>query len=205
MKVLVFGASGRVGQALVQQLVAAGHEVVAAARHPEVFADQAGVTPLVLDLHEPIEQLSVPAVDAAYFVAGSRGKELLQIDAYGAVKAMALTEKVGAKRFIMLSSLFATVPEKWSAGLTNYNIAKFFADHWLMEHTQLDYTILQPGALTEAPATGQIQFNVTAGGANPIPDVAATLAALLAAPNTSGKVLTMLSGTTPIADAVAAI
>lgn len=205
MKVLVIGASGRVGQALVQALVAAGQDVIAAARHPQVFANQTGVTPLVMDLHEPLEKLPAPTAAATYFVAGSRGKDLLQIDAYGAVKAMALAEKIGSKRFVMLSSLFATVPEKWSSGLTNYNIAKFFADNWLMTHTQLDYTILQPGSLTETPATGEITLNVTDGGANAIADVAATLATLLPATNTYGKVLTMHAGNTPIATAVAAV
>ncbi|WP_153048456.1 NAD(P)H-binding protein, partial [Streptococcus suis] len=92
--------------------------------------------------------------DAVYFLAGSRGKDLLQTDAFGAVKLMQATEASQVKRFVLLSSIFATEPEKWSdpnlVNITDYNIAKFFADQWLIHNTTLDYTIVQPGNLVEA-------------------------------------------------------
>lgn len=53
-------------------------------------------------------------MDAIYFVAGSRGKDLLETDAMGAVKTMQAAEKDGIKRYIMLSSLYALQPEMWS-------------------------------------------------------------------------------------------
>lgn len=52
--------------------------------------------------------------NAVYFLAGSRGKDLLQTDAFGAVKLMQTAESIGIRRFIMLSSIFALEPEKWS-------------------------------------------------------------------------------------------
>ncbi len=52
--------------------------------------------------------------DAVYFTAGSRGKDLLQTDAFGAVKLMQATELAGIHRFVLLSSVFANRPEKWS-------------------------------------------------------------------------------------------
>ena len=204
MKIFVAGASGRVGSELVQQLVAAGHEVVAGTRHADDFGPH--TTRVNLDLHAEAAEIApiLGDAEAVYFVAGSRGKDLLQIDAYGAVKLAQAAKMRGIKRFILLSSLFATVPEKWSKDLYEYNIAKFFADNWLINDDSLDYTIVQPGNLRDEPGTGLVQFNVDAGGANPIPDVVAVLVAVLEAPNTYKHVVTMLSGQTPIAEAVKA-
>jgi len=203
MKVFVAGASGRVGRELIRQLVAAGHEVIAGTRHED---DDFGphTTRVAFDLHAEANEMAPQLGDAqaVYFVAGSRGKDLLQIDAYGAVKVAQAAKIRGINRFILLSSLFATEPDKWSKDLYEYNIAKFFADTWLINDDSLDYTIVQPGNLREEPGTGLVQLNVTAGGANPIPDVAGVLVAVLEAPNTYKHVVTMLSGNTPIADAV---
>lgn len=61
----------------------------------------------------------------------------------------------------MLSALFSLEPTKWRTvkgldGLTDYNIAKFFADNYLINDTDLDYTILQPTVMTDKPGTGKI-------------------------------------------------
>ncbi len=211
MRVFVAGASGRVGTLLTQDLVKDGNEVVAASRHPEQFAGQDHVTAVTLDLHASEEQLAedLRGSDAVYFVAGSRGKDLLQTDAFGAVKLMMAAEKVGIKRFILLSSVFADEPSKWDdpnlRNITNYNIAKFFADQWLMTRTNLDYTILQPCNLMEEPATGKVSFGVTHSTTNSIADVAAVLAAVLDKPNTFHKIIMMSNGETPIDEAVAEV
>ena len=82
-------------------------------------------------------------MDAVYFLAGSRGKDLLQTDAFGAVKLMQACEQVEVKRFVILSSIFALEPEKWAEekslqNITNYNIAKFFANNYLVTNDKLD-------------------------------------------------------------------
>lgn len=45
---------------------------------------------MAMDLRDSVENLAelVQGVDAIYFTAGSRGRDLLQIDAFGAVKLM---------------------------------------------------------------------------------------------------------------------
>ncbi|KFI58746.1 NAD(P)H-binding protein [Bifidobacterium gallicum] len=211
MRVFVAGASGRVGTLLTRDLVEQGNDVVAASRHPEQFAGQDHVTAMTLDLHAPVEQLAedLHGVDAVYFVAGSRGKDLLQTDAFGAVKLMMAVQQVGIKRFILLSSMFADEPSKWDdpnlRNITNYNIAKFFADQWLMTRTDLNYTIVQPCNLVEEPATGKVAFGVQHSTTNSIGDVAAVLAAVLDKPNTYRKIIMMSNGDIPIAEAVAQV
>lgn len=208
-KVFVAGGSGRVATDLIKDLVADGHQVIAGARHPEKIVQLAGVTPVTLDLHGDVAKIAslMAGADAVYFVAGSRGKDLLQTDAMGAVKTMQAAERAGIKRYIMLSSMYALQPEKWAdypalAAITDYNIAKFFADNYLIHNTDLNYTIVQPATLTEEPATGKVTFGEGDDTTNPIPDVAQVLATVLANDNTIGKVIMMRSGDTPIDTAV---
>lgn len=195
MKIFVVGATGRVASELVKDLVAKGHQVTA----------------VKLDLHASKEELAtlIGQQDAIYFTAGSRGKDLLQTDAFGAVKTMQAAELNGIKRYIMLSSLHALEPEFWYedglAQIMDYNIAKFFADHYLVHNTDLDYTILQPTALTEESGTGKITVGATKVSKNPIPDVALTLAEILEHDNTRKKVIMMSSGDTPIEQALASV
>lgn len=153
--------------------------MICGSRHPESIPSVENCQPVALDLHESVEKLQVllTGCDAVYFLAGSRGKDLLQTDAFGAVKLMQAAEMAGVQRFIMLSSLYALEPEKWAESpslqkITNYNIAKFFADHYLVHSTSLCYTIVQPSVLKETPYTGKIELNPAQDGENPIPDVA---------------------------------
>lgn len=204
MNIFIIGANGRVAQELTKRLVTAGHTVYAGVRDLAKVQKSQQVKPVPFNLQDAVEDLDekLKGMDAVYFLAGSRGKDPLQTDAFGAVKSMQAAEQVGVKRYILLSSLFAIQPEKWNQPglnqLTNYNIAKFFADNHLINQTKLDYTIVQPGGLAEEAGTGLVDFAPEKVGRNPIPDVAEVLEKLLQYPNTKNKVIQMLSGTEPI-------
>ncbi|GGE37513.1 SDR family oxidoreductase [Streptococcus himalayensis] len=209
MRVFVAGATGRVAEQLIKQLIERGHTVRAGARKTDKVIQLVGVEPVEMDLHSTPEELAsiIQGSDVVYFTAGSRGKDLLQTDAFGAVKLMQAAEMTGVSRFIMLSSIFATEPEKWLdphlAKITDYNIAKFFSDQWLMNQTRLDYTIVQPGNLVEATSgSGKIAVGVSHSQPNSIPNVAQVLAEVLAFPNTVGKIIQMSDGETPIREAL---
>lgn len=208
MKIFVAGATGRVAEQLIQQL-AEKHFVYAGARKPENVIKHQNVTAVPFDLHDDLPVLTerIKGMDAVYFTAGSRGQDLLQVDAFGAVKLAQAAEQAGIKRFILLSSIFALEPDKWHLPgldkLTNYNIAKFFADNYVVHQTDLDYTIIQPTGLTEEAASGKIALNPAKPGTNSIADVAHVLAAVLERPNTYGKVIKMSAGDEVIETALA--
>lgn len=208
-KVFVFGGSGRVATDLIKDLVVEGYDVVAAARHPERIVKMDHVTAEKLDLHASVAEIAkqIEGSDIIYFTAGSRGQDLIQTDAMGAIKTMLAAEKVGIKRYIMLSSMLSLDIDKWHSipSLEDYLAAKFFADKFLMDSTDLEYTILQPTNLTEVPATGKIALNNSASKENPIPDVAQTLADILKFPATKYKVIEMTGGDTPIDQALESI
>lgn len=211
MKIFVVG-TGRVAKCVIDKLTEKGHTIVCGSRHPESIAERSNCKPVLFDLHAEKNEIAetIKGFDAVYFLAGSRGKDLLQTDAFGAVKLMQACEMVGIKRFILLSSIFALEPEKWAQekslqNITNYNIAKFFADNYLVSCTDLDYTIVQPSVLKEEDGTGMIELNPEHDGSNHIPDVAEVLVSVLERKNTFKKVIKMRSGETPISSALANI
>lgn len=205
-KIFVAGGSGRVATELIKDLVGDGNDVVAAARHPENIIELEGVTADKLDLHTTIGNIAkqMEGCDVVYFTAGSRGKDLIQTDAAGAIKTMLAAEKVGIKRYVMLSSMLSLDIDKWSTipGLEDYLAAKFFADNYLMNSTNLEYTIVQPTTLTETPATGKISLNNSDSKENSIADVARVLADVIEYDNTIDKVIEMTGGNTPIDEAL---
>lgn len=208
MKVLVIGASGRVGQKLTSKLLEADHQVVGTTRKDNTLFEANNYSQIALDLEKSAKDISkeIPSgIEAVYFVSGSRGKDLLNVDLHGAIKSMQAAEMAGIKRYVMLSTIYSLQPTAWdtSADLYDYMIAKHYADQWLIKNTDLAYTILQPGALTENEGTGEVELKVQEHGENPIEDVAEVLFGLLGLKSSFKEVISMRSGETPIKNALA--
>ena len=210
MKILVIGASGRVGTDLVKQLLADNHQVIGTTRQEERLFNDDNYSQLDLDItanKDTIQKQIDQDIDAVYFVAGSGGKDVLEVDLHGAVKTMQAAEDKGIKRYIMLSTVFSLDTSKWYSSaienLKEYYICKHYADQWLIHNSSLDYTIVQAGALKERAATGKITINDDNSGENSIEDVATTLAAVLNPDNSINTVFSMHNGETNIAEAIA--
>lgn len=209
MKVLVIGSTGRVGGLLVKKLIDQKYHVVTGSRHETTEFKDKNVSHVKIDLTASLKTITkaIPKdIDAIYFVSGSGGKNLLQVDLHGAIKTMQAAENAGINRYLMLSSVFALDPRRWNEeflkDLTDYNIAKHYADNWLIKNTKLDYTILQPGVLEEKEGSGRIEVNVEKPGSNAIENVVDTLIESLKQDSTIGKVITMHDGDIPIIKAL---
>ncbi len=212
MKILVIGASGRVGSRLVKKLLADNHQVIGTTRQKESLFSDDNYTQLDLDImadKDNIQNQLANDIEVVYFVAGSGGNAVLEVDLHGAVKTMQAVQDKGIKRYIMLSTVFSLDTSKWDnegiKDLKGYYIGKHYADQWLVNDSTLDYTIVQAGALKEQAATGKIAVNADNAGENAIDDVAAALVAVLNAANTSKKVFSMQNGETVIAEAIASL
>ncbi|NBB79121.1 MAG: NAD(P)H-binding protein [Verrucomicrobia bacterium] len=206
MKIIVFGATGKIGSLLVPELIEAGHGVVAYVRSAEKGASlkRCGADLHVADLEAPIDLGALAGVDACIFTAGSgsaTGKDkTLTIDLWGAIKTVRACEQAGVRRYIMVSALKASDPDRGAEGIRPYLVAKHAADALLMA-SSLDYTILRPGRLTDEPGSGQVAAGPSLenyDGAISRANVARALQVCLEMPGTIGKTYELLDGPTSI-------
>jgi uncharacterized protein YbjT (DUF2867 family) len=213
MKVLVAGAHGNTARRLVRMLVANGHEVRGLVRKeeqlPDVEADGAEAALVDLETEEVDGAVgeAVAGCDAVVFAAGAGAgsgdarKETM--DYGGAAKLVEAAEKNGVGRYLMLSSMGADHPEGRDEAMRPYLRAKGQADEKLRE-SGLDWTIIRPGRLTDEGGTGRIDAagSLVRYGEIPRDDVAAAFAVALELPNTVGKTFEILSGETPVREAL---
>ncbi|MCX8644830.1 NAD(P)H-binding protein [Bifidobacterium sp. B4081] len=85
--------------------------------------------------------------------------------------------------------------------LGDYYAAKNMADQHLI-HSGLDYTLIEPGSLTEDEGTGHIEFSHSGSGKMPIHDVARCLVDCIDTRQSIGHACNILCGDTPIREAL---
>lgn len=202
MKVLVIGANGNTASRVVQRLKGSPHQPIAMIRNPaqrEKFDDM-GVPTVLADLEYPINH-AVKGCDAVIFAAGSGGHtgkdKTVLVDHIGAIRAMVAAQVHGARRFIMLSALNADVNSR--STIAHYHKAKGHADVHLQQ-SDLDYTIICPGGLTDEPGTGKVSVSseLHGNGQTSRDNLAAALVKCLDLENTIGKCFSLLEGETPL-------
>lgn len=216
MQVLVIGANGKVARHFAdfakKDSTIEEKAMIRKAEQASYFEER-GIETVHLDLvkdsvNDLAEEMS--DVDAVIFSAGSGGsgpEDTIRIDLDGAIKAMTAAEKAEVKRFVMVST-FRTGREEMSKenDLQIYTIAKNYADEWLRNRTDLDWTIVHPGILVNADGTNQIKVGM-GQEINEIPrqDVAETLISVLQKDNTIKKEFEVLAGDTPVEEAISSL
>ncbi len=212
-RIVVIGGHGRTGILVVEQLAARGDSVVATIRNPKQMADivKLGAEPVVLDLDKstgPDFQKVFRGADAIIFAAGSGTGESSALDRTGTVKTVRAAARAGVSRYVTISSIGAStgmrlVGEWATEEMRDYYKQKRAANKALRAST-LDWTILEPGELTDDKGTGKVLLSEAAIETGPIPraDVAATVVAVLAEPKSIGRVFQLVGGSTAIVAAV---
>ena len=106
----------------------------------------------------------------------------------------------------MVSALAAddrSLDESYDEVFRVYMQAKSEADANVRARSGLRTTIVRPGGLTNDAGTGLVRIAESTGrGTVPREDVARVLVAVLDAPQTAGRTFELISGDTPIADAL---
>lgn len=215
-RILVFGGHGRIALLLAPLLVARGHEVTGVIRNPDHVSEveEGGAVALVAD----IETMDVDALaeiirghDAVVWSAGAGGgspERTYAVDRDAAERSMDAAERAGVRRYVMVSWIGSTadhgVPE--DDPFFPYADAKWAADEHLRA-SDLDGTILGPGALTFDDPTGRIRIDPEGRGEVSRADVAAVIVAALEDPGTIGRTIRFGNGdeetSVPIAEALA--
>jgi uncharacterized protein YbjT (DUF2867 family) len=162
MNIIVFGATGTVGRLAVEHLLRAGHSVTAFARHPErLGTDHQGLTRVAGDaLNADEVAAAVPGHDAALVVLGAGAARRSTIRSEGTLNVIRALQDAGIRRLIVQSTLGArdswgTLNFWWKRVMFGGILAPVFRDHELQERlveaSGLDWTIVRPGAFTDAP------------------------------------------------------
>lgn len=218
-RVVIAGGHGKIGLVLGSLLARRGDRPVGLIRNRGHAMDLvgAGVEAAVCDLERAsLDEVAgvVTGADAVVFAAGagpgSGAARKDTVDRAGAVLLADAAEHAGVRRHIQVSAVGleavrdGATPAEMDEVFVAYLRAKLAAEDDLRARDRLDWTILRPGRLTDDPATGLVSLaEHVERDAVPRADVAAVLAALLDAPNTAGKTLELMTGTTPVDTAVA--
>jgi uncharacterized protein YbjT (DUF2867 family) len=215
MRVVIAGGHGKIALRLERLLAARGDEVVGIIRNPAQAADLAehGATALVIDLEKAdVDTLAreLAGANAVVFAAGagpgSGAARKDTVDRAAAELLIAAAETADVRRYLLISSMGASddPPPGTDEVFAAYLRAKAASENALRE-SDLDWTILRPGRLTDEPGTGMVRLARTVRrGSISRDDVAAVLTALLDEPRTIGRTLEIVGGDVPVAEAVAA-
>jgi uncharacterized protein YbjT (DUF2867 family) len=215
MRVVIAGGHGKIALNLEQLLTRRGDSVAGFIRNPDHAADlqAGGAQPLVVDLENAsVDDVAshLEGADAVVFAAGAgpgsgaARKETVDRDA--AILLADAAEAAKISRYVMISSMGADADAPDDAGdpvFVAYLRAKGAADDNVRARKALESTIVRPGHLTNDPGTGRVLIADSTGRGNiPREDVATVLLAVLDTPGTAGQTFEVISGDTPIADAV---
>jgi uncharacterized protein YbjT (DUF2867 family) len=162
MPIALFGATGGTGREVLEQALAAGHEVRALARDPAKLAPKAGLTVVTGDvLDQAATDRTVEGTDAVICVLGTKpGNE--PVEAPGTERILAAMAKHGVKRLIAVSSMgVGDSIEQINLAfrvIMNLTLKRIMqakeAQERLIMASDTDWTIVRPGGLTDGPRTG---------------------------------------------------
>jgi uncharacterized protein YbjT (DUF2867 family) len=209
--VIIFGGHGKVALHLARILSDRGYQVTSVFRNPDHTdeVEATGARPVVGDIEAlGVDRLAdlIAGNDAVVFSAGAGGgnpARTYAVDRDAAIRVIDATSQSGTRRFVMVSYFGAGpdhgVPEGDS--FFAYADAKAAADAHLRA-SNLDWTVLGPGALTLDPATGHIAVGPSAAGGHVSrEDVAQVIATVLEDNRTLERTIEFNNGNTPIAEA----
>jgi nucleoside-diphosphate-sugar epimerase len=217
-RVVIAGGHGKIALELERLLLQRGDSVAGLIRNPAQASDlaAAGAEAIVLDLeHSSVGEVAthVRGADAVVFAAGagpgSGAARKETVDRAAAVLLADAALDAGVDRYLMVSAMGADRRADDAASdpvFAAYLRAKAEADEDVLARAGLRTTVVRPGLLTDEPGTGRVFIAPNTGrGSVPRQDVAAVLVAVLDAPATAGQTFELISGETPISDAVAAV
>jgi uncharacterized protein YbjT (DUF2867 family) len=207
--IFVVGGHGQIALRFERLAARAGHRVRGMTRNPDHSGDieEAGAEAVISDIERDDITGLVKGADVVVFAAGAgpgSGPERKKtVDLGGALKLIDAAEANGVTRYLMISAMGAGDSSSWSEQMRPYYEAKAGADEAL-EGSDLDYTIVRPGGLTNDPGTGLVDVapKLERSGRVPRADVAAVLLESIEANNTIRKTFDLLGGQTPIPEAL---
>jgi putative NADH-flavin reductase len=212
MKLTIFAATGGVGRQLLEQALAAGHDVTAVVRNPTNLSRAVRVVTADLAAADPAALRSaVAGADAVLSGLGPRSNAEAGIASQGTRAIVGAMQATGVRRLVVVSAApIGTVPSPGRPKPPKHDpgdgffmrhlfshVAKTvfrqsYADKALMEDvlrdSGLEWTVVGPPRLTEGPLTGAYRTaygqNLRGGWSVSRADVAHLMLRLLEQPET---------------------
>ena len=194
MKLTIFGATGGVGACLVQEALAAGHQVTAVVRDPARLpvASGPGLRVLTADIMDPAAiEPAITAADAVLTSVGPRGTGPTRVITDSINSIVAAMQKAGTGRLIMVSGSIAAddggfflrsaVKPVARRTFLRHICADMLAAEAEVETSGLDWTIVRPPRLTSKPASGSYRTATEASPPHGLSITRADLAACMLA------------------------
>lgn len=208
MKLTIVAATGRIGRLLVDQALAAGHEVTAVARHPEGF--RSDVRAVRADLLQPDPTVLASAIagsDAVLSGLGPRSKREFGIASKGTRSIIKAMKDTDVRRIVAVSAAPVSTtaspgrptPPRHDPGegivmrhLLTPAIKALLRAHYddlavmedILRDSGLDWTVVRPPQLKDKPLTGTyrtaLDHNLRRGTSVSRADVAHLMIAVLA-------------------------
>jgi putative NADH-flavin reductase len=177
MKIAIFGGSGRTGRHLVEQALAAGHEVVALVRNPAKLGIQdqrlTCIEGNILDA-EKVRQ-TVSGTEAVVSVLGPTRNEPVYEVSQGMAYILAAMDQTGVRRLI-ISAGAGVGYHKDTPGLFHKFISlmiKLFSRYVfedmkrvveMVQQSDVDWTIVRVPMLTDDPPKGEVRAGYVGQG-----------------------------------------
>jgi putative NADH-flavin reductase len=165
MRLLIFGATGGTGRELVRQALDQGHSVTAFARDPAALDGRDGVQALAGDvLDAAAVERAVIGHDAVVCALGKPATRPGRVRSEGTRNIVRAMERSGPARLICQSTIGIgdtrpLLPPLYRYLLVPLLLRPTFAEHErqeaLVRSSNLDWTIVRAGALTDGERTGR--------------------------------------------------
>jgi len=172
MKLTIFGASGATGQQLIEQALAAGHQVVAYARNPaRISASETGLTVVQGELSDTAAiRRVIHGAEAVISVLGPRPGEDLHSQplTHGMQAILAAMQTSGVRRLIISSTPSTADPNdlpdiqfKLLVAIIKSTMRPAYEEivnvARIVRASDLDWTIVRVSMLNNQPGTGRIR------------------------------------------------
>ncbi|WP_246797230.1 SDR family oxidoreductase [Burkholderia perseverans] len=207
MKILLIGATGRTGRALADLLLEQrDFELTALVRRPGFAPPRTKV--VVADLNDDFSA-AFDGITHAIYAAGSAeadgAPEEIAIDRDAVGRAADYAKARNVQKLVVISSLTAYAPERGPDWLVHYSRMKREGDERVIA-SGIDYVILRPGTLSDAPGVGKIALTDRwQDGATPVARQDVAWAAVEAIKlGISRKTIGFIGGGSPIEQALRA-
>ncbi|RDI49429.1 NAD(P)-dependent oxidoreductase [Nocardia mexicana] len=169
MRIAVFGATGTIGNHVVERALAQGHEVTAYSRSAgNITKTHERLRIAEGDVLDPAAvERAVTGQDAVVVVLGAGRKGVVRAE--GTRTVIEAMTRTGVKRLVCMSSLGVgdsrpNLNFVWKYLLFGMLLRQAYADHIRQEEyvksSDLEWTIVRPSAFTDGPATGTFRRDI---------------------------------------------